>query len=79
MAATPMELLPYVERMGAAAGVIFFLLYLRAEYKRDAITKQLIDLLPVVMVAMGSTKTTLDNLTSTIREGAIRDAARTKD
>lgn len=54
------QFLPYLERMGAAAGVIFFLLYLREGVKRDAITKQLIDLLPQAIAAMQGTKTSLD-------------------
>lgn len=71
-----MEFIPYLERMGAAAGVIFFTLYLRETIKRDAITKQLIDLLPQAIAAMQGTATSLDRM----REREVirdkRDASR---
>jgi hypothetical protein len=67
------DLLPYLERMGAAAGVIFFALYLRETVKRDAITKQLIDLLPRCVTAMDGTKTSVDHLTQVLRDGVRRD------
>lgn len=66
------DLLPYLERMGAAAGAIFFMLYLRETIKRDAITKQLIDLLPRCVSAMDGTKTSVDSLREIIREGLRR-------
>lgn len=65
-----MDLLPYVREMGAAAGVIFFGLYIRETIKRDAITKQLIDLLPQVMSAMVGTKASIDTMTEVVRDGA---------
>lgn len=69
------QFFPYLERMGAAAGVIFFALYLRETIKRDAITKQLIDYLPKLISAMEGTKTSLDLMRERIvtRDGARRE------
>lgn len=72
------ELLPYLERMGAAAGVIFFALYLRETFKRDTITKTLIELLPQVITAMTGNKTALDTMAELLRdrERTLRSRAR---
>lgn len=62
------QFLPYLERMGAGAGVIFFALYLRETIKRDAITKQLIDLLPQAIAAMIGAKTSIDSMRELVRD-----------
>lgn len=74
-----MDLLPYVREMGIAGSIIFFLLFLRSEMKRDAVTKQLIDILPIVTAAITSTKASLDTATELMRQRARDDAAARKD
>lgn len=74
-----MDLVPYVREMGIAGAVIFFLLFLRSEYKRDAITNKLIELIPLVVSAMASTKASLDTATELMRQRARDDAAARKD
>lgn len=71
-----MDFIPYVKEMGWGGAVVFFGLYLREAYKRDGVTKQFIDLLPQVVLAMNGISTSMTTLTQQVRDGARRDAPR---
>lgn len=60
------QLIPWLEKLGAAGAVIFAVLYWRADMERKEMQRQLLATIPQVTVAIESAKNAIEKLALTV-------------